>query len=273
MTLRQSHFVPPVPLVLAQQHGLLGGIDLRVERASGSAHQLAELLAGDVDMVVTAIDNLFEWLPAGADVRLVAQVERTTPLRLFALPKIDHLAALSGSSFGVDAVDNGFSLVARHILADAGVDVRYVEVGGVAERFEALTVSRVDATLLGPPFTGMASAAGMRELAAIEELLPAFPGQGLIVRADLLGSPELTHYLAGLDAAVALTASLTRGQGIAALERAGLVAGASALWDARPTALRPSTAGLDLLVSIRDGMGMLPAGIDLHALTIDTPGL
>ena len=50
MTLRQSQFVPPVPLILARELGLLDGIDLEARRTSGSPEQLAGLLAGDIDI-------------------------------------------------------------------------------------------------------------------------------------------------------------------------------------------------------------------------------
>ena len=59
MTLRQSQFVAPVPLVVARELGLLDDIDLDTHRTTGSPEQLTGLLAGDIDIAVTAIDNLF----------------------------------------------------------------------------------------------------------------------------------------------------------------------------------------------------------------------
>ena len=89
-------------------------------------------------MVVTAIDNLFEWTRAGADVRLVAQVEQTTQLGIHAGGDVESLADLAGCRFAVDAPDNGFALIAKRLLLDAGVEVDYVVVGGVRERLDAL---------------------------------------------------------------------------------------------------------------------------------------
>ena len=84
VTLRQSHFVPPVSYLLAAELGFLRGVEVLPTRTPSSAEQLRALLAGEQDMVVTAIDNLFEWTRAGADLRLVAQVEQTTPLGIHA---------------------------------------------------------------------------------------------------------------------------------------------------------------------------------------------
>ncbi|GAA3777743.1 hypothetical protein GCM10022240_31320 [Microbacterium kribbense] len=233
MTLRISYFVPSAPLLAARERGLLDGIDLIEMRTPGSPAQLAGLATGELDLVVTAIDNLFEWTAAGADVRLVAQVEHTTPLGIYADPAIATLADLDRRRFAVDAFANGFALVARHLLGGAGIEPDYIEVGGVRERLDALVAGIADATLLGPPFDGQALAAGMHELLRVGDLLPAFPGQGLVVRAALLGSPELDLLLAGLRSA-------------------GL--------------LPVDPAGLDLLTDIRRELGLLPADVALSAL-------
>ncbi|WP_197280947.1 ABC transporter substrate-binding protein [Microbacterium sp. No. 7] len=233
MTLRLSYFVPPAPLVVAQELSLAGVSDLSEEVTTGSPAQLAGLLDGTIDVVVTAIDNLFEWVRAGADVRLVAQVESTTPLAIFARPDIDTIAELAGKRFGVDAFANGFALVARCLLADADAEVEYVEVGGVKQRLEALLAGEVDATLLGPPFDARALAAGQNQICSIQEEFSAFPGQGVIVRRELLASADV----------VALLDALRRGG-----------------------ALNVDLAGLELLTDIRRKLGVLPEGVELRSL-------
>ncbi|MBT2486525.1 MULTISPECIES: ABC transporter substrate-binding protein [unclassified Microbacterium] len=233
MTLRMSYFVPPIPLVTAREEALFDAVDLVEIRTTGSPAQLEGLLTGDLDVVVTAIDNLFEWTRTGADVRLVGQVEATTPLSIHARPDITDLVGLAGRRFAVDAFSNGFALVARHALRTVAVDVEWVEVGGVSERLDALLSGDVAATLLGPPFDAKARAAGMSELLSIQEWFPTFPGQGLVVRSELIGDPEL-------------------GRLLAAMREGGL--------------LPVDAHGLDLLTGIRDDLGLLPAGPSLHAL-------
>lgn len=232
--LRISYFVPPAPLIEAQERRLLGGVELAEIRTPGSPAQLEGLLAGELDIVVTAIDNLFEWTRAGADVRLVAQVEATTPLGILGAPGISTIGELSGRRFAVDAYANGFALVARHLLNRADVDVEWVEVGGVKERLDALLAGHVAATLLGPPFDVRALSAGCSELARVQDEFPAFPGQGLVVRSSLIGTSELDRFLAAL--------------------------GASGLLHVDP-------AGLDVLTRIRADLGLLPPEPELRALT------
>ncbi|QZY50630.1 ABC transporter substrate-binding protein [Leucobacter tenebrionis] len=257
MTLRQSHFVEPVPLVVARERGLLAGLDIGLERTRGSAAQLRGLLSGELDLVVSAIDNLFEWTAAGADVRLVAQMERTTPLHLYARPGLDALEALSGAGFAVDAYANGFSLIARKLFADAGIDVRYEEVGGVQERMEALLAGDVDATLLGPPFDLLAAEEGAVRVLDLSERFPELPGQGLIVRTELVRSPELLDYLRALVRAVRLAESLRTEAGVALMERAGFGAAAASHWGARPLSLDVEPRGLTFVSEVRRGLGLL----------------
>lgn len=271
MILRQSHFVPPVSYLLAAELGFLRGVEVLPTRTPSSAEQLRALLAGEQDMVVTAIDNLFEWTRAGADVRLVAQVEQTTQLGIHAGGDVESLADLAGCRFAVDAPDNGFALIAKHLLRDAGVEVDYVVVGGVRERLDALLGGQVDATLLGPPFDKLAEKAGMRRVVDVNALLPELPGQGLVVRAELLASAELERYLGALVRGVAAGESMTDAEGIELLERCGYQAAATAAWGARARTLAVDQRGLGLLTGIRRSLGMLPPDIGLEELCDGEP--
>ena len=271
MILRQSHFVPPVSYLLAAELGFLRGVEVLPTRTPSSAEQLRALLAGEQDMVVTAIDNLFEWTRAGADLRLVAQVEQTTQLGIHAGGDVESLADLAGCRFAVDAPDNGFALIAKHLLRDAGIEVDYVVVGGVRERLDALLGGQVDATLLGPPFDKLAEKAGMRRVVDVNALLPELPGQGLVVRAELLASAELERYLGALVRGVAAGESMTDAEGIELLERCGYQAAATAAWGTRARTLAVDQRGLGLLTGIRRSLGMLPPDIGLEELCDGEP--
>ena len=243
MILRQSHFVPPVSYLLAAELGFLRGVEVLPTRTTSSAEQLRALLAGEQDMVVTAIDNLFEWTRAGADLRLVAQVEATTPLGIHAGGDVESIADLAGCRFAVDAPDNGFALIAKRLLRDAGVEVDYVVVGGVRERLDALLGGQVDATLLGPPFDKLAEKAGFaarggRQCPAAGT---AGPRPGGPRRASR--SPELERYLRALVRGVEAGESMADAEGIELLERCGYqAAAASGLGRARPHACGRSAA-------------------------------
>ncbi|MCG2621990.1 ABC transporter substrate-binding protein [Arthrobacter sp. I2-34] len=256
--------MPPVPYLLAAEFGLLDGVE--ATRTTSSGAQLEALITGQQDIAVTAIDNLFEWTKAGADLRLVAQIEQTTPVGVYARGDVESVADLAGCRFAVDALANGFALIARRMLRDAGVEVDYVEAGGVRERFEALLAGEADASLLGPPFGELAAQAGMRCVASVNELLPELPGQGLVVRTQMVDSDALHAYLRALVRGAEIGVSLPDDDGIALLERCGFKAAAAAAWAARPRTLAVQRSGLALLTDIRRSLEVLPRDIGLADL-------
>ena len=122
-----------------------------------------------------------------------------------------------------------------------------------------------DATLLGPPIDELAAAAGMRCLATVNSLLPDFPGQGLVVRAPLVGSEELHDYLRALVGGAEYCRSLSADDGVAFLTQMRLLHGGRG-GQARPDTLEVSSSGLAVLTDVRRSLGMLPQGIELAAL-------
>ncbi|MGK4219449.1 ABC transporter substrate-binding protein [Kocuria sp.] len=262
--LRQTHFVAPVPLLIARSMGLLerAGVKLHTTETRGSEEQFAQLVGGQQDLAVTAIDNLFEWNQRGADAVVIAQIERTTPLTLFARSDIADLPALTEGTFAVDALNNGFSLAARSVLGRAGVSVSFVEVGGVRERWEALAAGGVDATLLGPPFDTFATELGLSRLAAIGDLIPGYPGQALVVLRDALTRcrDELATYVGTLEAAARRSQTMSDVEGSGLLEASGFPPAAAALmWRERACTLRAEPAGIDVIAGVRRDLNQLPA--------------
>src|SRR5690242_19001674 len=139
---RQAVFVPPPVCVVADELGFFAHNGLEVETVliESSTDQRDRLLTDDVDVSVTAIDNLVVWNSGGGDLRAVAEIESTTPLRLVAQPSVRGLEDLRGAVLGVDAPDNGFAVVLRHLLGHHGIPpgaYEFEPVGGVRERFEA----------------------------------------------------------------------------------------------------------------------------------------
>lgn len=261
--LRQTHFVPPVPLIVAQQLGLLSeaGVELQLTETRGSDEQLRQLAALEQDLAVTAMDNIFEWARREPALRIVAQVEATTPLVLVARPPMRHISDLEGCTFGVDALGNGFVLAARYVLDAAGVDVRWKEVGGVRERMQALLAGEVDASLLGPPFDGPALARGLNLVASLNEMVPGYPGQVLVASERLIRTRrgELIAYLNVLQEAVRRQDTVSEDEGRALLTAAGYApAAAAALWAGRARTLRVDLEGLGVVRAIRQHAGPHP---------------
>ncbi|MBN8490867.1 MAG: ABC transporter substrate-binding protein [Burkholderiales bacterium] len=278
-TLRLLWFVPTPIAVVAQAASLHEGIELRAQRNPSSDAQFEALRDGEVDAVVTAMDNVMDWnlRPGPQDLRIAAQLERTTPLTLVGRRGLASLGELPQARILVDAPRNGFVVALLALAADAGLsvaDLQLLPAGGVSERFDALRAGRGDATLLGPPFDAMALDAGMQSIASIQQRYPDFPGQGLVVSASAMDRlrPALRHWLTGLELARQLMSS-DPGLCLDALLRAGFPPHAVAgLIAAAPRSLVPDRAGIELLVRQRQQVGLPGAQlgvddlVDLNAL-------
>lgn len=266
--LHAIEFASPGVEVLARLLGHLdeADLDLRLSRPRSSDEQRDRLLAGEADVAVTAVDNLFVWNAAGGDFRVVAQVERTTVLDLIAQPRFDSVEDLRGERLAVDAIDNGFAIVLRKILAGHGLgpdDYELVAVGGVGERCTALMAGEPAAGLLGPPWSQQALAAGLSRVATVAEEMPTFPGMGVVVRAGRLEELEepLSAYREALDRAARWAASTNQEEAKRMLVARGIDAAVAGLMlEVCPEDLEPSRAGIELLSSMRRELGLLPEG-------------
>lgn len=277
--LRVLWFVPPPLAVVAQAASLFKGVQIQAARNPSSDAQFEALRDGIADAVVTAMDNVMDWnlRPGPRDLRIVAQMERTTPLALVARPHVQGLAGLHGGRILVDAPRNGFVVALMALLADEGVpwhSLDIVPAGGVSERFDALCAGHGEATLLGPPFDAMALDAGLRCLARLQATYPDFPGQGLVASASALGRlrPSFTAWLGGLERARLRMADDPAGSA-ETLNAAGFPAGiAAAMLANAPPSLMPDRAGVELLIRQRRDAGLFGADvaydglIDLRAL-------
>jgi len=262
-TLHLLWFVPSPLVVAANAWALTSSVALHAQRNPSSEAQFEALAAGRVDAVVTAIDNVMDWnLRAGPqDLRVIAQLERTTPLTLVGRKGLAALRHLRGATLLVDAPRNGFVVALRAMLTERGIDAGAYAlemVGGVKERYDALVAGRGDATLLGPPYDLMASEAGLSCLANVQALYPAFPGQGLVISARKLDwlRPALSSWLAALDGArQRMAADLDAAR--QTLAREGFPAPAvEAMLSTIPASLCPDRVGVELLIEQRRKAGL-----------------
>lgn len=270
--IRVMWFVPPLLALVASQDPQ--AIAVHADRNRSSDEQFGALVAGGVDAVVTSMDNVIGWnRRAGPrDFRVVAQIERTTPLTVVARPPLRNVQDLRGANLLVDAPDNGFVIALRAMLCDAGVAsdaVRLTPAGGVKERFDALMAGQGDATLLGPPFDSMAQAAGLACIASVQDMYADFPGQGVVVRQGAANA-KVAAWLRALERArqrVSESAELARQAVLAAGFPGGV---AEAMIAQNPGSLRPTTEGVALLIAHRRSLGLVGADNDYWTIVDDS---
>jgi len=211
LRLRQILFVPPAPLVWATHLDMFAKCGLAVETTQTvSSDQLGSGLAdGSFDVGIAVVDNVIAWNDERrANLRIIAQLERTTVMAFVGLPRYRSLEAATAEAIAVDSTTNGFVLVLYRALARAGIDwrqCRFDPVGGVRQRYEALERGMAAATILVPPFIERALDAGFTRLWSGEEIAPAYPGVVVAARADWLcdhrdAASRYVHALLGASA-------------------------------------------------------------------------
>lgn len=272
-TLRLLWFVPPPIASIAAAWKLLADIALHAERNPSSDEQFEALASGRADAVVTAMDNVMEWnlRPGPQDLRIVAQLESTTPLSLVGQPGQTKPEDLRGAKLLVDAPRNGFVVALRAMLAESGVGPEAYaleQVGGVKERFDALVAGRGDATLLGPPFDALALQTGFSRIASVQERYPAFPGQGLVVRASEIDRlrPALSAWLLILDKVLKRTNESPSAAREALVQEGLSVQAADSMVKMAPTTLCPNRSGVELLIRQRRQIALLGADTSYEQL-------
>lgn len=271
MRLVQNIFLPNAAMIAAEAVGAFAARDLEVVTTftRSSLDQRAALLAGEADVAVTALDNLFAWnQPGDNDFRAVAQIERATSLPVYlasGLGSVADLAALDHPRLVVDSPASGFGIALVAAVEGFGVDRRHMSIiaaGGVNERLAMLASGDGDVALLAPFVAVAARQAGLRQVAALEDLYPAYPGLVVVMteRRDAAIGAGLRAYLAALAAGRDWLAREPE-NGLLALTASGLSEPAAraqlALCGAGP--LKVSRAGLEVLRTLRAGQELLPS--------------
>jgi ABC-type nitrate/sulfonate/bicarbonate transport system substrate-binding protein len=271
--LRVRWFVEPALQRVGEVLGTVDGGMLEVARTGSSDEQFDGLVSGEADVAVTSMDNVFAWQrrPDGAALRIVAQIERTTPLTVVGRPGYERLEQLRGARILVDATENGFVVALLALLDSVGVgrsEIQLIGTGGVTERCRALLDGEGDATLLGPPFEAIAVGEGMGAITTVQRHEPDFPGQGVTMLMRRRDIAPTRRWLGALRDTLA--AASDRVSTLAALTAADVDPAVSAtLVDALPSSLRPDRRGVDVLIAHRQRLGLRGA-TDTYDSVVDT---
>jgi ABC-type nitrate/sulfonate/bicarbonate transport system substrate-binding protein len=271
MRLVQNVFLPNAPTVAAEAIGAFAARDLQLTTTftRSSLDQCAALAAGEADVAVTALDNLFAWNEQGGDAHFqaVAQIERTTslPVHVVAgLESLADLAALPRPRVVVDSPASGFGIALVAIVESLGVSrdrIDLIAAGGVNERLAALASAEGDVALLAPFVASAAADAGLRRVTSVETVYPSYPGlvvAMLVERAGEIGA-AVTAYLAALAAGRAVLADQPEAA-VQALTATGLdeSAARAQLALCGTGSMAVSRDGFAILRQLRAGQGLLP---------------
>jgi ABC-type nitrate/sulfonate/bicarbonate transport system substrate-binding protein len=259
-----------LPLAVARSQGYLAaaGLDVTLTLTTSSAAQLAGLAAGRYDLIHTAPDNVINYdtdpqafgvEPGAAPPAVMLMGGSNGPLTLYARPDTSDFVGLRGCEIGVDNPTSGFALVARGLLASAGLelqrDYRFVSAGSTARRAEQLRDGLFAATILYPPFDRVAEAARCHALASSTSAYPAYASQALAVLPTFVRtmSDAVTAYIAALLRALRWIHDPTNRPAVTALIAADADLGALTLDPAATlAAFTDPTTGYGVLAPLGD---------------------
>lgn len=204
------------PFWIGQEKGFFKkhGVEPVLEITPNSVEMAKNLHAGKFDLAMTAIDNIIAYsegqgeagLPEDAGFVALFGIDDGM-LSVMAKPDIASMQDLKGRTFSVDAMTTGFAFVQRELLKRRGMtdaDVKWVRVGGGAQRLEALLKGEQDATLLNTPLDLAAEAKGFKRLARARDELGAYQGISGAAKRDHAQKirPQIVAYIKGFHESV-----------------------------------------------------------------------
>src|SRR5947209_18768827 len=195
-----------LPIFIAQEKGLFAvrGLKVNLAPAPNSTTQIAVLRNGQIDIALTAMDNI---VPYPDELFAFLGMNDGGRISLVAVPGIKRVSELRDRALAVDAIASGYAFVLMEMLARSGLapgDYQLVSVGGSRERLRALQEGKAAGALLNAPTDAAAQVLGLLRLGTSAEVLQRYQGSvGAARRAWALEHGDiLVRYIAAHLAAL-----------------------------------------------------------------------
>ncbi len=206
-----------LPIWIGQTQGLFArhGLDVALSITPNSEQMARDLQHGDADLALTSIDNVVAYDAGEGEAKLDGPIDFVAlfgvddgMLSLVAAPSIHAIRDVAGQDFAVDAMTTGFAFVMRELMARneiAPSQVRFVKVGGGAQRLQAVLSGQQKVTLLNTPLDIIAEAHGFHSLVRVTDVLGPYQGIVAAVRRDrvVTDRAKLQSFTAGFHESVA----------------------------------------------------------------------
>jgi ABC-type nitrate/sulfonate/bicarbonate transport system substrate-binding protein len=171
-------------LFTALHKGFFGkrGLDVDLQYTQNSVELRDDVARGAFQIAHSAIDNAVAMKDvAGHDIVIFMGGDNSMN-EFFVQSDIAGIQQLRGRTLAVDAPNTAYALQAKMILLQAGIKPNEYQlklVGGTFQRVRAMIDDKSNAaTMLNPPFSVQAKAAGLRSLGRVSDLLGPYQGSG-----------------------------------------------------------------------------------------------
>jgi ABC-type nitrate/sulfonate/bicarbonate transport system substrate-binding protein len=206
-----------LPLWAAIRQGYMAeeGLNPRLTFTPNSVYQITQLLAGNYDIAMTALDNVVAYqegqneAPIGPNPDLFAFMGSDDAfLSLVSQAPFKTIGALRGHVVTVDAMTTGYAFVLREILTRSGIgpgDVTFERQGGVADRFRAMLAHPEQAaTIQMTPFELLGESRGMNTLVRADDVFGHYAGICAVSRRSWAEAhrPQVMGYIRAYKRAV-----------------------------------------------------------------------
>ena len=190
------------PIHIGLKKGYYAAEDIKLElifiQSSGAL--LQQLAAGSLDAALSAglVDPIYA-IDKGAPIAIVRLEMQVSPYALIAKPEYKKIEELKGKTLMVDGPKGITKIFVERMLAAHNIkpnEVDFVFVGATAARFSALRAGAIDATILLPPFSFAAEAAGFSNLGLTANYVKELPFTAAVVNKNWAAkNPELLRKL------------------------------------------------------------------------------
>jgi len=164
------------------------GIKLDLVFIQSSGAVLQQLAAGSLDAALSAalVDPIYA-IDRGAPISIARFEMQLSPYALIGKKNYSKIEELKGKTLMVDGPKGITKIYVERMLAAHNIapsEVDFVFVGATAARFSALQAGAIDATVLLPPFSFAAEAAGFSNLGLTADYAKDLPFTGAVVNRN-----------------------------------------------------------------------------------------
>lgn len=178
----------PIHIGLKKGYYEAEGIKLDLVFIQSSGAVMQQLAAGSLDAALSAgLADPIHAIDKGAPISIVRLEMELAPYALNAKKSYSKIEELKGKTLMVDAPKGITKIYVERMLTAHNVkpsEVDYVYTGATAARFQALQTGAIDATILLPPFSFAADAAGFSNLGLIADYNKDLPFTGAVVNKN-----------------------------------------------------------------------------------------
>jgi NitT/TauT family transport system substrate-binding protein len=178
----------PIHIGLKKGYYDAEGIKLDLIFIQSSGAVLQQLAAGSLDAALSAalVDPIYA-IDKGAPISIVRLEMQLSPYALIGKKSYSKIEELRGKTLMVDGPKGITKIYVERMLAAHNIkpnEVDFIFVGATAARFSALQAGAIDATILLPPFSFAAEAAGFSNLGLTADYSKDLPFTGAVVNKN-----------------------------------------------------------------------------------------